>query len=123
MALARLVRSGECDLGITHLPTPIHRLRAHRLGQQELLLIFSPSHGKSWDSPTTPDAVARFDEVGRSSEDRFRHPFQHGESVKIDAGVSVELERFVCRRTRSEGTCRRCYARTVSPLSAGPLNG
>ena len=42
-ALAALVRSGECELGITHLPAPIHDLCAHPLGRQELLLVFPPS--------------------------------------------------------------------------------
>lgn len=43
-ALAALVRSGECELGITHLPTPTHGLSAHLLGRQELLLVFPPHH-------------------------------------------------------------------------------
>jgi LysR family transcriptional regulator, carnitine catabolism transcriptional activator len=41
-ALATLVRSGECELGVTHLPSPVHDLRTHPLGRQELLLVFPP---------------------------------------------------------------------------------
>lgn len=46
-ALGAIVRSGDCELGITHLPTPSHDLRTHVLGRQELLLAFPPSHRAS----------------------------------------------------------------------------
>ena len=46
-ALAAIVRSGECELGITHLPTPTNDLRAHPLGRQELVLVFPPGRQSS----------------------------------------------------------------------------
>jgi len=49
--LSTLVRSGDCELGITHLPTPIHGLRAHLLGRQELLLVFPPSRRRPSAAP------------------------------------------------------------------------
>ncbi len=46
-----LVSDGACELGATHLPIPGERLRAHPLGEQELLFIFPPQSAPRSKSP------------------------------------------------------------------------
>ncbi|HSZ69699.1 MAG TPA: LysR substrate-binding domain-containing protein [Solirubrobacteraceae bacterium] len=41
-ALSTLVRAGECELGLTHLPLPQAELRTVELGEQELLFVLAP---------------------------------------------------------------------------------
>lgn len=41
-ALSTLVRAGECELGIAHLPLPQESLRTVALGEQELLFVLPP---------------------------------------------------------------------------------
>jgi DNA-binding transcriptional LysR family regulator len=41
-AVSTLVRAGECELGLAHLPLPHERLRTVALGEQELLFVLPP---------------------------------------------------------------------------------
>lgn len=41
-ALSTLVRAGECELGLAHLPLPQEDLRTLELGEQELLFVLPP---------------------------------------------------------------------------------
>jgi DNA-binding transcriptional LysR family regulator len=43
VALSTLVRAGECELGLAHLPLPPQDLRTVELGEQELLFVLPPA--------------------------------------------------------------------------------
>lgn len=52
-----LLRDGTCELGMAHLPVPGEDLRAHPLGEQELLFVLPP--GTDEDRPLRPSRLAR----------------------------------------------------------------
>ncbi len=57
-AVSTLVRAGECELGLAHLPLPQEHLRAVELGDQELLFVLPPG-SDSGDTPRRPPGDAR----------------------------------------------------------------
>jgi LysR family transcriptional regulator, carnitine catabolism transcriptional activator len=52
-AVSTLVRAGECELGLAHLPLPQESLRTVALGEQELLFVLPPS-AAAQDRPSRP---------------------------------------------------------------------
>lgn len=46
-AVSTLVRAGECELGLAHLPLPRESLRTVELGEQELLFVLPPARDAS----------------------------------------------------------------------------
>lgn len=56
-ALSTLVRAGECELGLAHLPLPQEDLRTLELGEQELLFVLPP-RDESGAAPRRERALA-----------------------------------------------------------------
>jgi LysR family transcriptional regulator, carnitine catabolism transcriptional activator len=57
-AVSTIVRAGECELGLAHLPLPQEHLRAVELGDQELLFVLPPG-SEPGDVPRRRPAGAR----------------------------------------------------------------
>jgi LysR family carnitine catabolism transcriptional activator len=53
--VATLVRTGECELGLAHLPLPAERLLTFELGVQELLFVLPP--GSAAGGPLAPASL------------------------------------------------------------------
>jgi LysR family transcriptional regulator, carnitine catabolism transcriptional activator len=54
-----LVRDGTCELGVAHLPLRDDQLRAHSVGEQELLFVLPPDHGAAAPRPMGARELAR----------------------------------------------------------------
>ena len=57
-AVSTLVRAGECELGLAHLPLPQEHLRTVELGDQELLFVLPPGRGGGGCVGEPGDALA-----------------------------------------------------------------
>jgi LysR family carnitine catabolism transcriptional activator len=70
-AVSTLVRAGECELGLAHLPLPQERLRAVELGDQELLFVLPPG-SESGDAPRRRPGDARASARPGDARDELR---------------------------------------------------
>ena len=90
-AVSTLVRAGECELGLAHLPLPQENLRTLALGEQELLFVLPP--GSETGRALAPAALAEVPLVvsppGTSTRMLLEQALQ---AVEVTPRIAVETD-------------------------------
>jgi LysR family carnitine catabolism transcriptional activator len=90
-AVSTLVRGGECELGLAHLPLPQESLRAVALGEQELLFVLPP--GSETGGALAPAALSEVPLVvsppGTSTRMLLEQALQ---AVELTPRIAVETD-------------------------------
>jgi LysR family carnitine catabolism transcriptional activator len=90
-AVSTLVRAGECELGLAHLPLPQEQLRTVELGEQELLFVLPP--GSEAGGALAPAALREVPLVvsppGTSTRMLLEQALQ---AVEVTPRIAVEID-------------------------------